>query len=107
MVRDTGLVTIEEAVHAVTLKQAAFFGVPDRGALRPGAVADLAVFALDELDPGVEVPRADLPGGAWRYSRTPGGYRATVVAGTPTWRDGAATGSRPGTMLSRGPAASS
>ena len=42
-------------------------------------------------------PRAD----AWRYGRTPGGYRATIVAGTPTWLDGAATGPRPGTMLER------
>jgi N-acyl-D-aspartate/D-glutamate deacylase len=102
LVRDTGAVSIEEAVHAVTAKQAGFFGIPDRGVLRPGAVADLAVFALDELDPGTEVQRHDLPGGSWRYSRTPGGYRATVVAGTPTWFDGAATGARPGTFLARG-----
>jgi N-acyl-D-aspartate/D-glutamate deacylase len=102
LVRDTGAVSIEEAVHAVTAKQAGFFGIPDRGVLRPGAVADLAVFALDELDPGTEVQRHDLPGGSWRYSRTPGGYRATVVAGTPTWLDGAATGARPGTFLARG-----
>jgi hypothetical protein len=60
------------------------------------------VFALEELDPGDEVTRADLPGAAWRYGRTPGGYRATIVAGVPTWLDGAATGSRPGTMLERG-----
>ena len=37
-----------------------------------------------------------------RYGRTPGGYRATIVAGEPTWLDGAATGARPGTMLERG-----
>ena len=101
LVRDTGAVSIEEAVHAVTAKQARFFGIPDRGVVRPGAVADLAVFALDDLDPGTEVQRHDLPGGAWRYSRTPGGFRATVVAGTPTWLDGAATGARPGTFLGR------
>lgn len=101
LVRDAGAVSIEEAVHAVTAKQARFFGIPDRGVLRPGAVADLAVFALDDLDPGTEVQRHDLPGGAWRYSRTPGGYRATVVAGTPTWLDGASTGHRPGSMLAR------
>jgi N-acyl-D-amino-acid deacylase len=99
LVRDTGAITVEEAVHAVTAKQARFFGIPDRGVIRRGAVADLAVFALDDLDPGTEVRRDDLPGGAWRYSRTPGGYRATVVAGTPTWLDGASTGRRPGAML--------
>ena len=47
------------------------------------------VFALDELEPGDEVARTDLPGDAWRYGRTPGGYRATIVAGVPTWLDGA------------------
>jgi N-acyl-D-aspartate/D-glutamate deacylase len=101
LARDLGTVRLEEAVHAVTGKQAAFFGIPERGEIRAGAVADLAVFALDDLTNGEEVIRHDLPGGAWRYSRTPGGYRATIVAGTPTWLDGASTGARPATLLSR------
>ncbi len=99
MVRDTGLLSIEEAVHAVTGRLADFFGVPYRGVLRPGAIADLIVFELDQLSAGTEVAQNDLPGGAWRYSRSPGGYRATVVGGTPTWLDGQATGERPGAML--------
>lgn len=102
LVRDTMALAIEEAVHAVTARPAQFFGIPNRGVIRVGAVADLAVFALSELDAGTEVRRHDLPGGSWRYSRTPGGYRATIVAGTPTWLDGASTGKRPATMLSRG-----
>jgi N-acyl-D-aspartate/D-glutamate deacylase len=101
LARDPGRVSIEEAVHVVTAKPARFFGIPDRGVLAPGAVADIVVFALEELDPGTEVRRDDLPGGAWRYGRTPGGYRATVVGGVPTWLDGASTGARPGGMLSR------
>ena len=99
MVRDTGLLTVEEAVHAVTGRLAGVFGVPDRGVIRPGAAGDLAVFELDQLESGSEVAKRDLPGGAWRYGRTPGGYRATVVGGTPTWLDGKATGQRPGGML--------
>jgi N-acyl-D-amino-acid deacylase len=102
LVRDTHALAIEEAIHAVTARQAQFFGIPDRGTIRPGVVADLAVFSLGELDPGSEVRRDDLPGGSWRYSRTPGGYRATIVAGTPTWLDGTATLKRPGAMLARG-----
>ncbi len=99
LVRDTGLLRIEEAVQAVTSRLAGFFGIPNRGVIRPGAAADLAVFALGDLTSGTEVQRRDLPGGAWRYSRTPGGYRATVVGGVPTWLDGASTGRRPGSML--------
>jgi N-acyl-D-aspartate/D-glutamate deacylase len=102
LVRDVGRVSVEEAVHALTAKQTRFFGIPDRGVVEPGAVGDLVVFALDELDTGDEIPRTDLPGDAWRYGRTPGGYRATIVAGEPTWLDGVATGARPGTMLERG-----
>jgi N-acyl-D-aspartate/D-glutamate deacylase len=102
--RDAGKVTLEEAVHAVTQKQARFFGLGDRGVLRPGAAADLAVFALDELRQGDEVRVSDLPSGAWRYTREPGGFRATVVAGTPTWLDGKPTGDRPGTLLQCSPA---
>jgi N-acyl-D-aspartate/D-glutamate deacylase len=99
MAHDSGQLRIEEAVHAVTGRLASFFGIRNRGVLRPGAVADLAVFRLEELTAGVEVQRHDLPGGAWRYSRTPGGYRATIVSGVPTWLDGASTGRRPGAML--------
>jgi N-acyl-D-aspartate/D-glutamate deacylase len=99
LVRDTGLLRIEEAVQAVTSRLAGFFGIPNRGVIRPGAVADLVVFALGDLTNGTEVQRRDLPGGAWRYSRTPGGYRATIVSGVPTWLHGAPTGQRPGSML--------
>jgi N-acyl-D-aspartate/D-glutamate deacylase len=99
LVRDTGLLRVEEAVQAVTSRLAGFFGIPGRGVIGPGAVADLAVFALDDLRNGTEIQQRDLPGGAWRYSRTPGGYRATLVGGVPTWLNGSATGKRPGGML--------
>jgi N-acyl-D-aspartate/D-glutamate deacylase len=41
----------------------------------------------------------DLPGGARRLRRPAGGYRATVVAGAVTQRDGTLTDARPGTLL--------
>ncbi len=99
MVRDRELLGIEEAVHSVTGKQAAFFGIPDRGVVAEGAAADLAVFALDEINLGAETRVDDLPTGSWRYSRKPAGYRATVVNGVPTWTDDKSTGELPGTFL--------
>jgi N-acyl-D-amino-acid deacylase len=101
-VRDCGLLTIEEAVHVLTGRTAEFFGLPDRGVVAPGAVGDLAVFGLDEIELQREERRYDVPHGTWRFTRPPAGFRATVVAGTPTWLDGADTGARPGGFLRPG-----
>ena len=101
LARDEALLPLEAAVHAVTGRPARYFGIPDRGVVAPGAVGDLAVFELDALQNGAEHRVFDVPAGGWRYTREPGGYRATIVAGVPTWLDGGPTGARPGTMLRR------
>jgi N-acyl-D-aspartate/D-glutamate deacylase len=98
-VRDAGLLRIEEAVHALTGRTAAFFGLADRGVIAPGRAGDLAVFALDEIELQTEERVHDVPHGTWRLTRPPAGFRATVVAGTPTWLDGSPTGARPGQVL--------
>ena len=98
-VRDAALLSVEEAVHALTGRTAEFFGLGDRGVVATGMVGDLAVFALDEIELGAEERRFDIPHGTWRFSRAPAGFRATIVAGTPTWLDGEATGARPGGVL--------
>jgi N-acyl-D-aspartate/D-glutamate deacylase len=98
-VRDAGLLSIEEAVHAVTGKHAAFFGLNDRGVLAAGKAADMVVFALDELELGRDQRVYDVPGGSWRYTRPDPGYRATIANGVPTYIDGKATDARPGQMV--------
>jgi len=67
--------------------------------IAPGKVGDLAVFALDEIELRQEERRYDVPHGTWRFTRPPAGFRATIVAGTPTWLDGDHTGARPGRMM--------
>lgn len=99
-VRDAGLLTIEEAVHALTGRIADFFGLHDRGVIEVGRAGDLIVFDLDELQLGREERAYDVPHGTWRFTRPPAGFRATIVGGTPTWLDGASTGARPGEVVS-------
>jgi hypothetical protein len=102
-VRDAGLLSIEEAVHAVTGKHAAYFGLNDRGVLASGKAADIVVFALDEIDVKPDVRVHDVPGGSWRYTRPAPGYRATIANGSFTYVDGKATDARPGQMVALTP----
>jgi N-acyl-D-aspartate/D-glutamate deacylase len=101
-VRDTGLMSVEEVVHSVTGKHARFFGFTDRGTIEVGQAADLTIFALEDLSVQPDHRVDDVPGGSWRYTRRPGGFRATVVNGVPTFADGASTGARPGTFIAAG-----
>ncbi|HZQ59130.1 MAG TPA: amidohydrolase family protein [Acidimicrobiales bacterium] len=101
-VRDTGQCGVEEIVHAVTGKLAAHFGLLDRGTLEVGQAGDLTVFALDEIDLQPDVRVDDVPGGSWRYTRPPAGYRATAVNGTLTFDRDGATAARPGAFLTAG-----
>ena len=98
-VRDRGDFTLERAVHELTGRQADAFGFHDRGVVAEGAVADLVLFALDELHWDDDEFVADMPGGAKRFRRPEGGYRATVVDGVIVQRDGVLTGALPGRVL--------
>lgn len=100
-VRDRGEFTLEEAVRMVTLAPALVWGFADRGLLREGMRADLNVF--DPATVGPAVPRlvADLPGGGQRLEQRSVGFRATLVNGRVTIRDGQATGDTPGSLVRR------
>lgn len=100
-VRDRKDLGLEQAVHELTGRQAEIFRIPDRGVLAPGMVADITVFALDELEYGAEKTVADMPGGITRLTRDPGGYRYTIVAGEIVQQDGKATGKLPARWLAR------
>jgi N-acyl-D-aspartate/D-glutamate deacylase len=94
-VQETGMLSIEQAVHGLTGRTAECFSLADRGVIEVGRRGDLAVFALDEIALRPEVKVRDLPDGGWRYSRDSAGFRATIVAGTPTVLDGEPTTARP------------
>jgi N-acyl-D-aspartate/D-glutamate deacylase len=99
-VRERGDFTLERAVHELTGRQADVFGFAGRGTIAPGNVADLAVFALDELHYDADEFVNDLPKDGARLRRPEGGYRATIVDGTPVQIDGKLTGALPGRVIS-------
>jgi N-acyl-D-amino-acid deacylase len=98
-VRDRQEFTLEEAVRMITLAPALAWGFADRGLLRPGMVADLNVFDPDTVGPAVPTLVDDLPGGGRRLEQRSHGFRATVVNGQVTVREGAVTGASPGRLL--------
>jgi len=98
-VRERGDLSLEAAVHALTARVAALFGIRDRGLVAPGLAADLVVFELGAIECPDTVRANDLPGGHARLTRPAGGYRATLVSGEITQRDCRPTGARPGRML--------
>jgi N-acyl-D-aspartate/D-glutamate deacylase len=99
-VRERGDFTLEEAVHELTGRQVEAFGFHGRGSISEGSVADLVVFALDELHYERDEFVDDLPKGGSRLRRPEGGYRATIVDGVPVQLGGELTGALPGRVIS-------
>src|SRR3954465_11612250 len=81
-VRDRDDFTLENAIWQLTGRQADVFGFPRRGGVAPGNVADLNVFALDELTYGGDEFVRDLPNDGVRMRRPPAGCRSPFLAGT-------------------------
>ena len=78
---------------------AALFGLHDRGVLAPGKKADVNVIDFDALRVRRPEMAYDFPAGGKRLVQRADGYRATVVSGEITYRDGVATGALPGRIV--------
>jgi len=92
-VRDEGLVTLEDAVRRLSGFAADNLKLRERGYLKPGYFADIAIF-----DPALVQDRA-VPGDPHQYSE---GMAHVFVNGRQALRDGEHTGALPGRVL-RGP----
>ncbi|WP_316978557.1 N-acyl-D-amino-acid deacylase family protein [Shumkonia mesophila] len=90
--RDGGLFSLEEAIFRMTGNAARVFGLADRGRIAAGAAADIVL--LDEANVR-DRATYDKP-----FEPSAGIHRV-LVNGETVWRDGAATGSRPGRLLRR------
>ena len=98
-VRDHGIMSLEDAVHKLTFRVASIFGLGDRGLLRPGLAADVAVFdpkTVNTLEPEYV---QDLPGNETRMIQRAAGVPHTVVNGEVVIENGAPTGTLPGKVL--------
>jgi N-acyl-D-aspartate/D-glutamate deacylase len=86
-------------VQQLTDVPARAVGLGDRGCLAPGYKADLNVIDFDHLRIAAPHPVHNLPGGGRRLEQKAEGYRATIVGGEVTYRDGVATGALPGRLV--------
>ena len=98
-VRERQALSLEEGVRRLTSEVATFFGIPDRGVIAPGRVADLVLFDPDTVDDVAPEYVHDLPGGGKRLVAQARGIHATLVNGQVLYRDGAHTGAWPGAVL--------
>ena len=87
------------AIKQLTDVPASMVGLGDRGRIAAGYKADLNVIDLDRLKVAAPHPVNSLPGGGRRLEQKAEGYRATIVGGHVTYRDGAFTGALPGRLV--------
>lgn len=99
-VRERKVLTLEHAVQRMTSDPADFFGIRDRGRLKEGFAADLAIFDPATVGSmGRPERRYDLPGGAKRMVMRSQGIEYSIVNGAVTWEKGALTGAAAGVVL--------
>jgi N-acyl-D-amino-acid deacylase len=90
--RGLNLFPLEQAVHKMTGLTARNFGLADRGVIKEGAYADLTLFDADTIDEAASYEQPITPAR---------GIDTVVVNGRIVWREGRATGERPGQVLQR------
>lgn len=102
VVRERGLLPIEEAVAMMTDRPARLYGLRERGRIAEGWRADLVVFDPDAISTAPATLLHDLPGGGARLHATARGVARVLVNGVEVVCDGAMTDARPGTVLRSG-----
>jgi N-acyl-D-aspartate/D-glutamate deacylase len=98
-VRQRKVLSLEKAVHKLTQVPATVFGIPGRGVLAEGKVADLVLFDPDTVTAKTPRYAYDLPCNGRRLVAEAEGIKATFVAGTQLYDQGAHTGAMPGRIL--------
>jgi len=102
IVREHGMLSLEEAHWRLAALPAQLAGCPERGQIRIGAPADIVVYDYENL--AVTPPEVvhDLPGGEWRRIQRATGYRYVVINGQVTIEDDQQTNCYSGQLLRHG-----
>jgi N-acyl-D-aspartate/D-glutamate deacylase len=87
------MLSIQEAVHRITMLPARTFGIQDRGILKKGAFADIVLFQYQKIRDRATFDEPFL---------RPEGIHAVMVNGKPVVWDGETTLHRPGRVLKYG-----
>jgi N-acyl-D-aspartate/D-glutamate deacylase len=98
-VRQREVLSLEQAVHKLTAVPAALFGIPDRGRLAEGYVADLVLFDPQTVAANPPEYVQDFPRQGRRLISKAEGIVATFVSGTQVYAQGMHTGAFPGRVL--------
>ena len=99
-VRDRKVLSLEEAVRRLTSDPAKLFGISDRGWLRAGLAADVAVFDPDTVGSSNRGERRhDLPGGGKRMVMPSRGVAYTLVNGEVVYDHGEIVADNAGRVL--------
>jgi N-acyl-D-aspartate/D-glutamate deacylase len=101
-VREHAVISLEEAVHQMTERQARYMGLIDRGLVAPGYHADLVIFDAATVGRGQSYMRQDVPGGQFRIYADARGIDHVFVNGMQIVRESEHTGALPGTVLRSG-----
>ena len=100
-VREHHAMTLEQAVWRLSGQPAEIFGIPDRGFIKPGSLADLVAFDPDAVSETALERVYDLPANGERVIARSEGIEHIWVAGTSTRRAGRdVEGATPGSFLS-------
>ncbi|MGE0826488.1 MAG: amidohydrolase family protein [Candidatus Binatia bacterium] len=98
-VREHQALSLEEGVRRLTSVPADFFGIPKRGRIAQGLVADLTLFDPDTIDAKDPEYVWDLPGRGKRFVAKSKGIKTTIVSGQVLYQDDEYQGGLPGKVL--------
>jgi len=101
-VKQRGRFPLAEAVRRITSDTADAAGLADRGRIQVGLKADLNIIDFDNIGYSPVSVVRDLPLGGKRLMQHATGFRATIVSGQVTYRDGQATAAKPGRLVRSG-----